>query len=632
MTGRPGDAAGHERAVSPPPHPRNDRPLIVMLFVAVALGMAVGTQYVAWRFAFHPNLGAPLLVPEPRTLRLLRLLTFALIGCSAFLAVKPLLRQMAAPVVAAALCIGAASIGPLYAPYQIVLWQAANLGNPRLIGIFRVGWSIVLITTIGISVLISRRWHQRRRAAPSDSHGSAHWGSGAILHKEQGLVLGRMRRRLLRYSGEGHVLTVAPTRSGKGVSCVIPNLLDHPGSVLVTDPKGENYAVTARWRRENLGQAVHAFDPFGVVGGDAEFNPLDLVDTTSTEAIDDARMLADMLVLPPEAREGDQAFWNEEARGVLTGLILHVAASAPPELRTLCHVRTLLTLPPDQFVALLIEMRESDAAGGLVSRAAARLQQKAEKERSGVISTAQSHTHFLDSQRMSQVLGRSTVQLSSLKREHASVYLILPTDRLDSYARWLRLMIACSLLAIQRARGQPRDRVLFLLDEFAHLGRMQPVVRDIGLAGGYGLSFWLVVQDLSQLRSTYGEAWPTFLANVDVLQAFGTNDWDTAEYLSKMTGDATIHVASENESRGVSRGRHPQSQSGMALSTVEKARRLLLPDEVRRLAREKQLLFVKGEAPLLSDRVNYLHDSVFASRADANPLYASIGGATVGAV
>lgn len=622
---------GRERAVHAPPSPRNDRPLVLMLFAAVALGLNVGTQFVAWRFAFHPNLGTPLVLPGDRTLRLLRAAAFALIGCSVFLAVKPPLRRMAAPLVAASLCIGAASLGPLYAPYQIVLWQAANSGDPRMIGIFRVGWSLVLATTICISILISRWWHQRRHAAPSDSHGSAHWGSGAMLHNEKGLVLARMRREILRYSGEGHVLTVAPTRSGKGVSCVIPNLLDHPGSVLVTDPKGENYAVTARWRRESLGQAVYAFDPFGVVGGDAEFNPLDLIDVTSTEAIDDARMLSDMLVLAPEGREGDQVFWNEEARGVLVGLMLHAAASAPPELRTLSHVRTLLTLPPDQFAALLTEMRESEAAGGLVSRAAARLQQKAEKERSGVISTAQSHTHFLDSPRMSQVLGRSTVQLSSLKRERASVYLILPTDRLDAYARWLRLMIACTLLAIQRARGQPKERVLFLLDEFAHLGRMQPIVRDIGLAGGYGLSFWLVVQDLSQLRSTYGDAWPTFLANVDVLQAFGTNDWDTAEYLSKMTGDATIHVASQNESRGVSRGRHPQSQSGMALSTVEKARRLLLPDEVRRLARDKQLLFVKGEAPLLADRANYLRDACFAGRADANPLYASISPATVAA-
>ena len=492
---------------------------------------------------------------------------------------------------------------------------------------------LVAAVAVSLAFLAARSWRRRAEPEPGDSHGTARWGDGGPLRRESGLLLGRLGPTVLRYGGEGHILTVAPTRSGKGVSCVIPNLLTHPGSVIVTDPKGENYAVTARWRREGLGQAVYAFDPFGLVvpkGLGAAFNPLDLVDASGPEATDDARLLADMLVLPPggsAGREGEQAFWNEEARGVLAGLVLHVAASAPAELRTLAHVRSLLTLPPDAFEALLGEMLESEAADGLVARAAARLLQKAEKERSGVLSTAQSHTHFLDSPRMARVLARSTVDLAALKRERVSLYLIPPADRLEGYARWLRLMTACALLAVQRERGQApssEDRVLFLLDEFAHLGRMQPVVRDIGLAGGYGLTFWLVVQDLSQLKATYGEAWPTFLANADVLQAFGTNDWDTADYLSKMTGEATVLVRSANESRGVSRGRHPQSQHGVALTTTERGRRLLFPDEVRRLGSDRQLLFAKGSAPVLVERIDYLCDASLAGRFDENPLYTAL--------
>lgn len=223
-------------------------------------------------------------------------------------------------------------------------------------------------------------------------------------------------------------------------------------------------------------------------------------------------------------------------------------------------------------------------------------------------------------------MGRSTFELSTMKTEAVSIYLILPSDRLEAYARWLRLMISCSLLAIARARGQPKKHVLFLLDEFAHLGKMHPVQRDIGLAGGFGVAFWLIVQDLSQLRSIYGEAWSTFLANADVLQAFGTNDWETADYLSKMTGEATILVTSENESRGVSRGRQSQRQQGSALTQAEKGRRLLLSDEVRRLSGSAQLLFAKGSAPLLAQRLDYIRDTEFTSRAEPNPLYDSVRG------
>lgn len=135
------------------------------------------------------------------------------------------------------------------------------------------------------------------------------------------------------------------------------------------------------------------------------------------------------------------------------------------------------------------------------------------------------------------------------------------------------------------------------------------------------MTFWLIVQDLSQLKSTYPETWPTFLANVDVLQAFGVNDWDTAEYLSRMTGEATIHVESEHHSRGVSRGPHAQSQLVAGRTRSEQGRPLLLPDEVRRLPREAELLFAKGGAPLLVERLTYLEDREFAGRADSNPLF-----------
>ncbi len=264
------------------------------------------------------------------------------------------------------------------------------------------------------------------------------------------------------------------------------------------------------------------------------------------------------------------------------------------------------------------------AAGGLRGgRAAARLLQKVEEgKRSSVpLDRARSHTHFLDSWRMAEVLGRSTVDLPVLKREAVSVYLILPTDRMDGYARWLRLMIACALLAMARTRGQPDARVLFLLDEFAHLGRMPPVQQGIGLAGGFGVTFWLIVQDLSQLKSAYGESWSTFLANGDVLQAFGIHDWDTAEYLSKMTGEATIVVESEGESSGESHGPHGAGQRAASRTRSERGRRLLLPDEILRLPRDAELLFVKGEAPLLVHRLNYLRDREFRGRANPNPLY-----------
>src|SRR5207249_2563617 len=108
------------------------------------------------------------------------------------------------------------------------------------------------------------------------------------------------------------------------------------------------------------------------------------------------------------------------------------------------------------------------------------------------------------------------------------------------------------------------------------------------------------------------------------LQAFGINDWDTAEDLSKMTGEATIHVESEHHSRGVSRGPHAQRQHGAGRPRSEQGRRLLLPGEVRRLPREAELVFVQGAAPLLVERLNCRHDRGSRGRADPNPLYETV--------
>lgn len=607
-----------------------DQGQLVLLLVCVDALAATWctTQYLAHRLDFRAELGAWLFAPSPSVVRWLQTGAVIVAGCGVALALVTRTRVPSGPGVSRAIILLAivtsgatlvASLGPVYAPQRSVTWllkaRRSPAGEALRADAVRVFGAVFLSLFAGSMTLLPRRGTRH----PSDSHGSAEWGRGEGLEAPTGLELGRLNGRILRYDGDGHVLTVAPTRTGKGIGAVIPNLLHYPGSVVVTDPKGENYAVSARRRRE-LGTTVHALDPFGVVGGLASFNPLDLVDVETPDANDDAWMIADMLVVS-DGRAADEGFWNEEARALLAGLILHVAASAPPELRTLSHVRSLLTLPPEQLQRTLTEMLESEAVDGLVARSAARLLQKADRERSGVISSAQSHTHFLDSPRMQRVLGSSSLALSDLKHSRVSLFLVLPPDRMDTYRGWMRVMTSCCLLAITRVPGPPVGRVLFLLDEFANLGRMRPVQRAISLAAAYGASFWLLLQDLAQLKGTYPEQWQTFVANADVLQTFGNNDWETAEYFSKMTGERTIHVESENESTGVTSGRNTSRQESSARTVAEKGRRLLLPDEVRRMDRSVELLFVRGRRPVMAGRLDYLADPEYVGMGDPNPMH-----------
>ena len=432
------------------------------------------------------------------------------------------------------------------------------------------------------------------------THGSARFRSRRELDAfrgPDGLIVGRAAQPdhfLLRYAGPGHLLTIAPTRAGKGVGAILPNLLLADRPVIVIDPKGENYRVAARAR--NRFGPVWALDPFGVTGNEsAAYNPLDLLDPGSERFPEDAAALADAIVSDPPG-EVREAHWNEEAVALLSGLILLCASSEPPARRNLARVRAYLTQPPEAFHQLLEAMQASDAAGGLVARAANRRLGQNEREAASVLSTAQRHTHFLDSTSIAEATSRTDFRFADLARSTGSVFLVLPPDRIPTHARWLRILVAQALGEILRLPEPPTKPVLFLLDECAALGRMPPLERAVGLMAGYGMQVWTIFQDLHQLRAIYGQAAGTFLSNAGIVQAFNVNDLETARWISSMLG-ADTEVYGGGAGRDGSRVARP----------------LLTPDEVLNLPAEGALLLPQEGRPILARKVRYYADREFES-------------------
>jgi type IV secretion system protein VirD4 len=454
-----------------------------------------------------------------------------------------------------------------------------------------------------------------------DSHGSARFANRKELKKlqrEDGLLIGRNPHtgRLLRYDGPAHLITLAPTRAGKGVGTVIPNLLAAERSVLVIDPKGENARIAGEARRR-FG-TVHVLDPFEVSGmPSAAYNPLDRLAPDSLDLGEDAASLTEALVMDPPGQV-TEAHWNEEAKAILGGLIMFCVCHEDRNRRTLATVREYLTLPPEKLRALLELMQDSDAAGGLIARAANRFLGKADREAASVLSNAQRHTHFLDSPRIARVLSRSDFHFSDLRHRIASVFLVLPPNRMDAYSRWLRLLVSQALQDIARdaeatvrplsgpagaQRGTQRLRTptLFLLDEFAALGRLEAVERAMGLMAGYGLQLWPILQDMSQLKDLYGERAGTFIANAGVQQVFGVNDFETAKWLSQMIGQETAGFQTDSFKPG----------DGPSFSNNITGRDLLTPDEIMQLRPENQLLRVQGQATAVAQKLRYYVDPEF---------------------
>ena len=441
-----------------------------------------------------------------------------------------------------------------------------------------------------------------------ETHGSARFATdkeaAVLTRSDSGLLIGRDGKsgKLLRYDGPAHLLTMAPTRTGKGVGTIIPNLLTADRSVICIDPKGENAKIAGR-ARETFGP-VHVLDPFGVTGKpSAAFNPLDTLDPLGLDVAEDASTLADALVFDEPGMAGE-AHWNEEAKALIAGMILKIVAVEPAGRRHLGTLREYLTLAPDSFAALLKRMQDNNEAGGLIARAANRMLSKSDREAAGVLSAAQRHTHFLDSPRMTTVLGRSDFRFADLKRRNVSVFLVLPPDRLSTYSRWLRLLVAQSLTDMARDPAKPATPVLYLLDEFAALGHLAPVERAMGLMAGYGVQLWPILQDVHQLRATYGQRAGTFLSNAGVLQVFGVNDHDSARLVSDLLGQET--VVFQTMSRALD-----SDKSGITYGVQHTARPLLTPDEVRNMPQHVELLFLAGQRPIGAVKLAYYADAEF---------------------
>ena len=392
--------------------------------------------------------------------------------------------------------------------------------------------------------------------------------------------------------GPGHAITIAPTRTGKGTCAVIPNLLLYEGSVIVNDIKGENYAVTGSWRQA-MHQQVYKFAPFDDDG--ANWNPFDIFDD-SESPWDDARHMAELLITDSHDKD---AFWNNGARNLLSGLILYVANEAPIQDRNLSHLRDLLTRDQEEFELALAEM----AAGGnkMVARAANVFQRADEKVRSGILSTLDSELGFLDSDRLANCTGVSDFSFSEIKQDNSSIFFVLPPERLRTYAPLMRLFFGLAALELKRTQDRPEWPVLLLMDEFPAMGRMKVIEEEIAFLAGYDIRLWLFAQDLNQLARIYGESTQSIIANCKVKQFFGVADVETGKLVSAMCGNTTVPNMSVSSSQGA-------SVDTSSISISDGQRPLYDPNEVMNLHKNMQLLFFQGHQPVLSQKVSYMEE------------------------
>lgn len=493
----------------------------------------------------------------------------------------------------------------------------------------------------------SRNLNEHRTPLAAWMRDDAIASASALAYDPTKILLGRVDGAVIGVGDDRHIVTVAGSRAGKGVSAIVPNLILYEGSVLAIDPKAELAAITARRRADGLGQKVFVLDPFNrappwVQPYKASYNPLSILTPDSPTLVEDAGLIADALVVAG----GNDPHWDDSARNFIEGLILHVATYPGHEgARNLVTVRHLLMTGAEissgddaaqgmdglhvemlHNVELLSEESDGDplvnrartGAASALEAAAADFFDKPGAERGSVLSTARRHTKFLDFPNLQSVLTGHDFDLTSLKTAPSgmTVYLCLPVARLATCARWFRLFVNLALEAMERERRKPAVPVLLCLDEFARLGHMRQVEAAAGQIAGFGVKLWPILQDLTQLKRDYKEGWETFMGNAGVLQFFGNNDVTTLEFISKRLGKTSMMVSRSAQTTHEQRTKGASGESWSIevhdLLTAEEAARFFGRDDYRR----RQLIVRAGKDPMVLERIVYHDDPLFEGKYD----------------
>ncbi|CAN7663682.1 type IV secretory system conjugative DNA transfer family protein [Variovorax paradoxus] len=478
-----------------------------------------------------------------------------------------------------------------------------------------VGSQGLMLGLVGIAMLPRRR----------PLHGNARFASRREIARsgllnEHGIILGRLGNRYLVLPGQQGVALEAPPRSGKGVGVVIPNLLNWPGSTIVSDIKGENFIRTAGFRAAH-GQQVHLFDPLSERERSARWNPLGYVSETPYRCIDDLQRIGTMLFPDPQA--GDP-FWTSSARSLFLGIALYL-------FETKGATRTL--------GEILRQGMASDAEGfqkhwkrviDACERAGYPLSQEAVQSLYDVIDLApttassirKTFTSRLDlwlNPMIDAATSANDFDLRALRKHPISIYVQINPDNIARLQPLLNLFFqqAIGLQTRELPENNPelRHQVLLMLDEFPALGRIPVIADSTAFLPGYNVRAAIIVQSNSQLIEKYGiEGAKSIRKMLAARIVFPPKEYEDAEAISRELG--TYTVRQKNISRPMWGGANKEP----TVTISEQPRRLLLPQEVKELGPDRMILFYEGLRPVLAHRILYFRDRLFAPRELPPPL------------
>lgn len=467
------------------------------------------------------------------------------------------------------------------------------------------------------------------------------WGK-KVSEVKRGIIVGKYQGKFLKFGGQQFVALGAPTRSGKGVGIVIPNLLEWQESAVVQDIKQECFDYTSKYRKEILGQEVFLFNPFST--RTHRYNPFTYIDMLDEEKADSQLMdLANIIY--PLGTDDTAKFFSQQAQNLFIGLCyLYKDLALTEKGKEFCKLWELKLefnfygiLQLSKGFEIIYKDEETGEKVAIIEggfeptiqylkdegylseptlrRIGTYTQISSDNTKSGVMSSFNAPLSAFEGETLKLSTQTSDFDLRDLRRRKITIYIGITPDQLAN-AQFI-LNIFWSQLILLNTKELPQQdeslkfACLLLMDEFTAPGRIQILQTAVSFIAGYNLRLLTIYQSKSQLETPpplgYGkEGAETLLTNHSCQIFYAPREQKDAEEISKILGNKTV----KQKSRSVNRG----TQGGGSESTSETQRALMLPQELREMAFDKELITIDSGKPILCNKAFYYNDVYFMDK------------------
>ncbi len=442
---------------------------------------------------------------------------------------------------------------------------------------------------------------------------------GFFDQKNTSLIVGKYKNNYLYHTGQQFAILAAPTRSGKGVGIVIPNLLSYGGSVVVLDIKQENFEITSGFRQAN-GQEVYLFNPFAEDGKTHRWNPLSYVSSDPKFRISDLASIAAMYYpVNPEAKD---QFWKNQAQNCFIALAMYLFEARDYQSQLGCPDEFL---PSVTFGALyrlasgdgtpIKEYLDSLATFSFTSEATKNSLRGVTSQNAEVFASILGTFKEPLLPWLNPIVDAATsaddFKLTDVRKRKMTIYIgILPNKLAESK---LLINLFFSQLINVNTKDLPQNDVnlkhqcLLLMDEFTSIGRVDIIAKSVGYMAGYNIRLFPIIQSLAQLDSVYGKEDSRTLITNHALQIIYTPrvQSDANDY-SEMLGYVSARKESYSASINIQNNNRNDSREKRAL---------MLPQELKSMSIDKEILIYEGlENPIFCDKLKYYADPTFKKR------------------